>query len=332
MKQVLILTALIAAAGLGCSKSNGGGRSDSRYTGLYDDPRYGRDFYDREGRRHADDLDPEGIYLGGDEDDAFDPYAALDDDMGVWMDIDGERFFRPDLSAFDGEDDEWQPYQRGSWTYDRSAGWTWNSNDRWGRVTDHYGIWRHHRSYGWVWLPFKDRQYRPHTVTWFDDGDYVGWVPYCRDFADGYRFNQRQGFDDGYWGGINGLFAQGTNFRLGITLMNRNLVSGSDVFANRVRSRDFTRDFAFRAFRERPASFSAFPGGRDRDFSFRFLTEGARFQLRLHDDGSGRDDFRRLRRERRDFNGHDFGGRRPRGHADPARRHGPIGVPDYQPQ
>lgn len=263
-----ILVTLLA--GCGGKSSGGSNRSKSR---LYDNGHYPP-------YRDYEDYDDEDGYREG-VDDVFDPYNSLDEDWGDWLEIGGERFWRPDLSNFDGEDD-WQPYQHGCWSYDSDEGWTWVSYERWGSITDHYGVWRHHQRYGWIWLPFKDRRYRPATVTWFDEGDYVGWYPYFNDYADGYRLNNRHGFDDGYWNGFSAS-VNGGNFRLGFTLMNRGDVTGNDVYERRVRDRDFIRRLAARAHSDdsiRRRRVGIFPGG-TRENAFSFLSNGSNFEISL---------------------------------------------------
>ncbi len=130
-----------------------------------------------------------------DEHSQFDAVIALKG-MGVWISIGSERFFKPQNT-----DRDWQPYQHGYWTFDADLGWTWVSYDQWGSVTEHYGVWRHHKTHGWIWLAFEDRRYRPHAVTWFDDGDYVGWYPYDSAYTAGYQRVSADGFDNGYWEG-----------------------------------------------------------------------------------------------------------------------------------
>jgi hypothetical protein len=149
----------------------------------------------------------------------LDPYTALNQ-YGTWQTIGQERYFVPT-----GVDAQWQPYQNGSWSYDDEdqRGWSFVSQDKWGWLTEHYGIWRHHNRHGWVWMPFPDRHYEASVVTWFDQGEYVGWYPYSERYS---RFYVNSfGFNDGFWaGGYRPLISLGfsnQNIFLGIVLVNR---------------------------------------------------------------------------------------------------------------
>ena len=120
--------------------------------------------------------------------------------MGHWVVVGGVSYFVPQ-TYITGTEPEWMPYQHGYWAWVSATGWTWISYDPWGWVTEHYGIWRHHRIFGWIWMPFKDRHYVPHCVSWFNAGDYLGWYPYCNTTSALYLQFRRVGFDDGFWAG-----------------------------------------------------------------------------------------------------------------------------------
>ncbi len=153
----------------------------------------------------------------------FDPHVALNG-LGEWIVIDGQRFWVPNLGQVQDREG-WSPYQQGFWSYDQDRDWTWNSEEPWGAITDHYGVWRHHRNRGWIWMAFPDNRYEPHCVTWFDEGEYFGWYPYLPGFDAHYRrFNQSHGFDDGFWNGHQAVLAlngSGFSFRIGITMVPR---------------------------------------------------------------------------------------------------------------
>jgi len=119
--------------------------------------------------------------------------------FGQWVTFgDGSQVFVPDTTS------DWVPYQNGYW-YMSSYGWTWQSYDGFGDITDHYGSWRHHNRYGWVWVPFTGEDYYWHAavVTFYtgDNDGYIGWSPYYSGFQSEHRYGAENGFDDGYWEG-----------------------------------------------------------------------------------------------------------------------------------
>lgn len=159
-------------------------------------------------------------YLAGE----LDPYVALNE-YGTWVTIGSDRYFAPK-----GVAQEWAPYQNGYWSFDQDLGWSFVSQDDWGWMTEHYGIWRHHEKHGWIWFPFKDRHYEPSVVTWFNDGDYVGWYPFAERFASYYGVGL--GFNDGFWGGYKSVLALGGpgGFIMGISLVNSDDVLRPNIF------------------------------------------------------------------------------------------------------
>jgi hypothetical protein len=205
----------------------------------------------------------------------LDPVTALNG-FGQWLPIDGQQYFVPS-SNYVNSINGWMPYQHGYWSYDQGKyGWTWISYDPWGWMTAHYGIWRHHRTHGWVWMPFPDRHYEPHCVTWFDQGNYVGWYPYFQGYR-GYRTSAA--FDDGFWQGPQLIFASPNfGFHVGITLVNRADVAHSNISDLIIRDRSIIANAAWRAHRAEgghAAHFGRFPGG-DRAHAFDFLQSHAR--------------------------------------------------------
>lgn len=219
--------------------------------------------------------------MADDEHSQFDAAIALRG-MGVWISIGGERFFKPD---FKSADRDWQPYQHGYWTFDADLGWTWVSYDQWGSVTEHYGVWRHHKTHGWLWLAFEDRRYRPHAVTWFDDGDYVGWYPYYADYSAGYQHGYTDGFDDGYWEGYRAASrasAADSSFHLGFTVVKRRDVTVDNVWNHRVDQRYVNaigaRGCSDERVRARLVGF--YPGG-SREIAFEFIQGNARIQVEV---------------------------------------------------
>jgi hypothetical protein len=194
--------------------------------------------------------------------------------MGTWQNIGGQNYFIPA-----NNDPNWAPYQNGSWSYDEDQGWSWNSNDRWGNITDHYGIWRHHNQYGWIWLQFTDMHYAPHTVTWFDNGNYIGWYPYCAELAPVYRlYGSSYGFNDGYWDVQRTVLAVNTpgfSFHLGFTMVDRSEATAPNLFSFLVHDRTLIRENAWEAHQgDNFRRVGRFPGG-DREHSFDFVQRSA---------------------------------------------------------
>jgi len=54
-------------------------------------------------------------------------------------------------------------------------GWFWDSDERFGWVTYHYGRWVNDRYYGWVWIP--GTEWAPAWVSWRHGNGYTGWAP-----------------------------------------------------------------------------------------------------------------------------------------------------------
>ncbi len=89
---------------------------------------------------------------------------------GSWIDVDiYGRVWLPNVVEVG-----WRPYTHGSWVY-TSAGWTWNSDWRWGWAPFHYGRWFHHGQYGWVWVP--GAVWAPAWVAWREGDGWLGWAP-----------------------------------------------------------------------------------------------------------------------------------------------------------
>lgn len=117
------------------------------------------------------------------------------DGLGHWVLLNGASVFVP-YHYTSG----WAPYRHGHW-YWSSYGWTWNSYDPWGYVTDHCGHWRHSILYGWVWIPQIVCTWRPAVVSFFYGPSWIGWYPYDPGWHHGYRRGYADGYNDGYWTG-----------------------------------------------------------------------------------------------------------------------------------
>ena len=180
---------------------------------------------------------------------------------GHWVWIGGVRYFVPNTYVV-GEG-SWAPYQHGYWSWDNEQGFTWISYDPWGWVTDHYGVWRYHGIYGWIWLPFDDFHYVPHAVTWFHDGEHVGWYPYHAGYSNGYHHGYEHGFRDGYWDGYRA--GQNASYHPGYVVVHRDHVTQVNVYQHIVHNNTVIINRVVVN-----NNFSAHPGG-DRDKSRRFI-------------------------------------------------------------
>ena len=186
---------------------------------------------------------------------------------GRWVYISGERYWVP--YSYEAE---WRPYLNGYWTWVAGDGWTWVSYDPWGWYTDHYGVWRHHAVYGWVWLRFETPQYRPHTVTWFQNDGYVGWYPYYDGWKGGYRHGYAEGFNDGYWAGYNAgrqFYANNhTQYYAGFTVVTYGSFNSVNIRNVYVQNNIIVLQNTVYLNR-----FGAHPGGRNLEDSHRFMME-----------------------------------------------------------
>ena len=74
-------------------------------------------------------------------------------------------------------DADWRPYTLGHWVYTKRYGWTWVSEEPFGRATYHYGRWGYAEDIGWYWVP--GTRWAPAWVSWRRSNDYIVW-PRCR--------------------------------------------------------------------------------------------------------------------------------------------------------
>jgi probable HAF family extracellular repeat protein len=96
-------------------------------------------------------------------------YSRLSPDEGNWVEAGDYGYcFRPRVS------EDWQPYRNGHWVW-TDRGWYWDSNERFGWATYHYGRWVHIGGTGWCWVP--GTQWAPAWVSWRESNEYVGWAP-----------------------------------------------------------------------------------------------------------------------------------------------------------
>jgi probable HAF family extracellular repeat protein len=96
-------------------------------------------------------------------------YTRLSPDEGNWVEAGDYGYcFRPRVS------EDWQPYRDGHWVW-TDHGWYWDSNERFGWATYHYGRWVDIGGSGWCWVP--GNQWAPAWVSWRESNEYVGWAP-----------------------------------------------------------------------------------------------------------------------------------------------------------
>jgi hypothetical protein len=78
------------------------------------------------------------------------------------------------------QDQDWQPYSNGNWTYEQPYGWTWIGAEPWGFAPYHYGRWVR-GGWGWGWAPgpyayWGSPYYSPAMVAWFGGPGFgIGW-------------------------------------------------------------------------------------------------------------------------------------------------------------
>ncbi len=194
---------------------------------------------------------------------------------GQWVWVDGVRYFVP--STFVDDDGEpWRPYRHGYWSWDTDRGWTWLSYDPWGWMTDHYGVWRYHENHGWIWLPFEDCHYEPHTVTWFNDGDHVGWYPYHQAYAQGYKQGREHGFRDGFEEGFRaGIHANDSQYHIGFSVVRQGDVTHANIYeVTRVSVIDRSLSISVMINSVNHNTCNNFPGG-NRDHAREFIENHA---------------------------------------------------------
>jgi probable HAF family extracellular repeat protein len=96
-------------------------------------------------------------------------YSDLSSDEGNWVEAGNYGYcFRPRVSR------DWRPYQDGHWVW-TDRGWYWDSNERFGWATYHYGRWADISGTGWCWVP--GNQWAPAWVSWRQSDEDVGWAP-----------------------------------------------------------------------------------------------------------------------------------------------------------
>jgi probable HAF family extracellular repeat protein len=104
-----------------------------------------------------------------DQDDYDVFYTGLSPDEGDWVDVGDYGYcFRPRVSG------DWRPYRDGHWVW-TDHGWYWDSNERFGWATYHYGRWANIGGTGWCWVP--GNQWAPAWVSWRESNEHVGWAP-----------------------------------------------------------------------------------------------------------------------------------------------------------
>jgi probable HAF family extracellular repeat protein len=103
-----------------------------------------------------------------DEDD-YDVFYSKLSSEGSWVEAGNYGYcFRPRVA------NDWRPYRDGHWVW-TDRGWYWDSNERFGWATYHYGRWVRIGGTGWCWVP--GRQWAPAWVSWRESDEHVGWAP-----------------------------------------------------------------------------------------------------------------------------------------------------------
>ncbi|HXM27968.1 MAG TPA: DUF6600 domain-containing protein, partial [Chthoniobacterales bacterium] len=88
---------------------------------------------------------------------------------GSWVEAGNYGYcFRPRVA------NDWRPYEDGHWVW-TDRGWYWDSNERFGWATYHYGRWVRIGGTGWCWVP--GHQWAPAWVSWREGDEHVGWAP-----------------------------------------------------------------------------------------------------------------------------------------------------------
>jgi hypothetical protein len=118
-----------------------------------------------------DDLSSSGKWIPVDQNDISPAdLQNTEEPSYVDNDIDVNYIWRP----YEAQDRNWTPYSNGTWVW-TNLGWVWISDYNWGWAAYHYGRWWHSPVYGWVWSP--GHRWAPTWVTFYCDGDYIGWYP-----------------------------------------------------------------------------------------------------------------------------------------------------------
>ena len=103
-----------------------------------------------------------------DEDD-YDVFYSNLSPEGSWIEAGNYGYcFRPHVA------EDWRPYRDGHWIW-TDRGWYWDSNERFGWATYHYGRWVRIGGTGWCWVP--GHQWAPAWVSWRESDEHVGWAP-----------------------------------------------------------------------------------------------------------------------------------------------------------
>jgi hypothetical protein len=95
-------------------------------------------------------------------------YTRLSPEEGDWVEAGNYGYcFRPRVS------EDWRPYRNGHWVW-TDRGWYWDSGERFGWATYHYGRWVDIRGTGWCWVP--GNQWAPAWVSWRESDEHIGWL------------------------------------------------------------------------------------------------------------------------------------------------------------
>jgi hypothetical protein len=73
-----------------------------------------------------------------------------------------------------GVNQDWRPYVNGRWS-PSPRGWVFETREKWGWATYHFGNWLLTQEMGWVWVP--GNTWYPSTASWRQSKEFVGWAP-----------------------------------------------------------------------------------------------------------------------------------------------------------
>jgi probable HAF family extracellular repeat protein len=111
----------------------------------------------------------QGPGISGSDEGDYDVFYSNLSSEGSWVEAGNYGYcFRPRVA------NDWRPYEDGHWVW-TDRGWYWDSNERFGWATYHYGRWADIGGTGWCWVPGD--QWAPAWVSWREGDEHVGWAP-----------------------------------------------------------------------------------------------------------------------------------------------------------
>ena len=101
-----------------------------------------------------------GVFFRNSDLQHFGKWIQTEDHGAVW---------RPEVQ------EEWAPFQSGSWRWYDELGFTWIAAESWGFVPYHYGRWLQDGTLGWVWVPGSSSAFDPGPVYWLKANQLLLW-------------------------------------------------------------------------------------------------------------------------------------------------------------